>query len=604
MLVVYLICNSFIYKAYAESMLTDKMFNSADSSVNFFLEDFQYYQITIFVNSSDVVNSNGLQKYIEKLTQFNPCICVDLKKIKLNQDDRFLKQLLLENSTQSTLNLILYRNFNSDLSTHLQNLKHFLNTVIRIAQKPMRPKCLIIFFRYNIINLEKLIKNLLKYGWMKKFLDLSILEVNSNLYSDKSDKFLHSYNPFFKLFTKKKFSIGTQVFEDKLNNVNRYSLKIPVYNFSPYIEFKKGKEGRVIHVDGIQYHLIKSIVEIMNFAPKYTLQMENVSIFTEICQVLYDELLNENINIVPIIAASCNDFENIFPWIYINSYKETLMVTVPIIINKKLIFNVVNFIFILLIILLIIFSIYLINMFNFHKEKMGVIVTLKILFSIPVSTLPKKVTNRIFLTFIMFTSSIYLSAFYSQIVNSKLIYEEIPFNTLKEISESNLIPYIRIQTFQEIFNSSIVVNDPYINAIILKSERLANMETCFKTLYRNQNVFCISFRRRAEAYINKYSKISNKRSMKIANPVIFDKPKNFILERGSPYIKKMNYILRKIEESGIRIFKDSIREYDTRREYHTQENIQNIIPLHIIFFWLIANLIPAVIFLLELTCKH
>lgn len=60
------------------------------------------------------------------------------------------------------------------------------------------------------------------------FLDFSILVVRNN------DSVIHHYNPFTNIYQKQKLQGIVKMFPDKLGNMNKYPLRIPVFNLPPF----------------------------------------------------------------------------------------------------------------------------------------------------------------------------------------------------------------------------------------------------------------------------------------------------------------------------------------------------------------------------------
>lgn len=93
---------------------------------------------------------------------------------------------------------------------------------------PPRPKCLVIFFGNNsrISKDGEKIENILRHGWSKKFLDLTVV----TLFEDRNKNVsitITYYNPYFS-FSTKQHGINNKLFPDKLKNMNGYKYRISI----------------------------------------------------------------------------------------------------------------------------------------------------------------------------------------------------------------------------------------------------------------------------------------------------------------------------------------------------------------------------------------
>ena len=85
-----------------------------------------------------------------------------------------------------------------------------------------RAKCLIVHFD----NGKQLINfgNIMRYGWSLKILDLTI--ININVKEKCHNPVVHYYNPFFNKTHNNMFDASTDIFPDKLLDVNGYDFII------------------------------------------------------------------------------------------------------------------------------------------------------------------------------------------------------------------------------------------------------------------------------------------------------------------------------------------------------------------------------------------
>lgn len=94
---------------------------------------------------------------------------------------------------------------------------------------------------------------------MERFVfDLTILDIY------KGQAAIHQYNPF-STYEIKLFSRKTQLFPDKLQNLNGYLLKVIVFHQSPFLPLKKNLENHPIEMLGPDVFILKMFAKIMNF---------------------------------------------------------------------------------------------------------------------------------------------------------------------------------------------------------------------------------------------------------------------------------------------------------------------------------------------------
>ncbi|KAJ8675067.1 hypothetical protein QAD02_010853 [Eretmocerus hayati] len=169
---------------------------------------------------------------------------------------------------------------NSDTKTELQEIIDFID-----KKNPfVRGKNLIIIMNGENTTHE----SALRFGWNKKFLDLSIIEYVS---ADKCEKFdlqsvnesghrlfMHVYNPFLELYSKMVLTPDTPIFPDKSRNLHGFPLK----QYSPEeTEFLKA----ILEMD-------QTFAEILNLRKTYVYTNE------ELDTTVHNDLQSEKIDYI------------------------------------------------------------------------------------------------------------------------------------------------------------------------------------------------------------------------------------------------------------------------------------------------------------------
>ena len=588
----------------ANSTLNQVQYDLSNECINSLILNINSYQLTIFVNITKLDDFMQLDKFIRSIVQQIPSVKIDPMLMQMSHNNPLFLIPVLQNSRQSSIHLILYYKFYDDEIIHLNNLKYYIDLFSQIAPRPMRPKCLIVFLQDSAVNSTKFFRKILQYGWSKKFLNLCILEVNFARDVNEMHIFIHDFDPFHKNFTKKSFNPDIKIFTDKLVNVNKHPLKLPVYNFPPFMMYQANEKGDVAHVDGVRYHLTNTIIDIMNFSPQYTIKMENNVTIERISREVRTGLDTGDVNMMPVVSSQSIGLANTFPEIHVNFYYVTFVAAVPVLQDSKFRISLHDSYYLFIITLIIIFFFYIMKKLDVTEKQLKFFYLLQIVLGLPVKKLPKKTINRIFLACIIFTSMIYTSVIYSQVVNAQIIKEDIPFDTIKEIYESKLTTFIEKKTFEEIMKTVDYSYNEYMYNMKSKMNTLPSIITCFDNLQKHQNCICITTFERADMIIKEHLKISKKSMMKIAKPIFFNERSSYIVEQGCPYMKKFSQIFQIVEESGIRQYQDNIQKNKKIIWYEKQENAAETFDVELLIIILITGHMISVIVLFLEICFH
>ena len=177
---------------------------------------FKFYQVSAFANNVSDSNTGRLMDFLIGITSKIPVLVVNCNRsMEKNAEDNGLVKIG-SLSRSSALNIIILPNEEDQL----ENVYDILNFIANASRIYPRPKCLVLLFSKNIALTESL-KNILFYTWTVKFTDFTILNIGIT-----DDFEFYYYNPFNSTYVTSK----TNVFPDKLQNMNNYTLKLPVYD--------------------------------------------------------------------------------------------------------------------------------------------------------------------------------------------------------------------------------------------------------------------------------------------------------------------------------------------------------------------------------------
>lgn len=175
--------------------------------------------ITIFANSSTRVNKEKSDYLFRGLANKIPAILIDLNHIRISGDNRSLQIPVLQYPRPSTIYVLLLQNEDNEVFDMLNNL-------ITISPIPTRPKCLLIIYSGKDWS-ELKVRRILRHAWTLKFLDFSIIRIDTNHTA------FFNYNPFSKVYSTRYLNTISEIFPDKLNDVNEYPLSFSVFHLPP-----------------------------------------------------------------------------------------------------------------------------------------------------------------------------------------------------------------------------------------------------------------------------------------------------------------------------------------------------------------------------------
>lgn len=249
------------------------------------IEDLKPHKITFFINNSQKKYLDEQDFVIQQLNGKIPCETVNLEKLFSNQDNRSVTPVF-SNLRHITLNIVFH-------SVGYKSAQYLIDMIIQLSPYRPRTQCLIILFNNNYSS-ETEVESIFRYAWSKKFLNFSILEVNSNG-KNSGGSIFYTLNPFVDLITKTLMNSNVTFFPDKLTNVRGYPLKLSFAHYPP-----KKLQNRTIEVKGYDYPFTTFAIDAMNFTSNFTLEIVDVSSGMKIAAILLRALVNGDINMVTV----------------------------------------------------------------------------------------------------------------------------------------------------------------------------------------------------------------------------------------------------------------------------------------------------------------
>lgn len=301
-----------------------------------------------------------------------------------------------------------------------------LDELVVISPQPTRPKCLLIF--YSDDDSDYWLKKILDYAWSLKFLDFSILRVNSS-----NQIIFFNYNPFTTAYDTDYLETATNVFPNKLKDLNGYPLTLPAINATPIMITRKKSNGELTF-EGTQYVYLKTAIEKHNFTLKFVDESENNH--TEFFIKNFERLRNNEINMLSIAAyVGDQNLENIVIGRAFENFK--IAITVPTTLISRVYFPADMIIYILCFPAIVLTFFLLAHVFDFQRERWEIFYIFQILMGISVQQ-PRRVIERIIYLTLVILSINYSSDLFASIADIKLIHEEKQFDTVDDILKSSM----------------------------------------------------------------------------------------------------------------------------------------------------------------------
>ena len=231
-------------------------FQWPDSVIQKIKNDEEPHQILIFTNESNSTYTHQEELLHQKLIMKIPTASIDLDKNRTSVQE-FMP--LFKNPRDVILYIVLYKaTAGSDVYQKIQYFIHFWNQLTPVHR---RPKYLIIIFN-KYLKLECIYMSTLRYAWINKYLDITIMEV---VFKSEVEIFLYKYNPFNDNFLQEVWSPKIGIFSDKMNNMYKYPIDTILYQIPPHLNFTENEEG-ALEVSGIHFQLLKFMSETLNFS--------------------------------------------------------------------------------------------------------------------------------------------------------------------------------------------------------------------------------------------------------------------------------------------------------------------------------------------------
>lgn len=540
------------------------------------IKDMNLHHITIFTNYAKN-KDHELEYFYQSIVKDNPTITIDFLKMEQTIDNRILKMPIFKNPRQSTTYIIL-QTINAEKSG-LLILNDTLNKLAEIAPVKMRPKCLVIFSNNANFSQDES-KTILQRAWSLKFLDFTILKLDSN--NDLIIEY-NSYNPFTETYSAGYLKTKDNIFPDKLIDVNKYPLKLSVFELPPYLVISSRNDSNINVNGNSPFIYLKAIAEKLNFQLNF---VYNASLTLE--EAYLDSRLSVSKSETSMTPMAYNFEKKVFQLeVLLGDVLEisTYILLVPIQLEYAVFipYDVVTYVatFISISIIFIVF----LRALKLKSERWGILNVFRVLIGTPTTSQPEKNIERIIFLTIALLSIIYTNEFFSKITDVKVSWKEKDFENFDEIYNSKIPVYHEFSMKLGQFESE------DIKKFISYSHEIDDVANCIEELIRTRNVICILPSRYALYCVKNNLDLQGKPIMKTTDLSLNQEFVGFLYEKSSPFIEKFNKLMLQMVEFAL--FPDrelgKIKLQNTSKESANTNDTVIKIALSILFIGLFLS---------------
>ena len=554
---------------------------TSDILINKILNHKNVKQTAIFLSDIDIAHQNA---FIQKITNRAPALLIDITTITKSDDTRFFELPILK-YPRSSASFIFLQNHDSD-TLHLDRIHGMLDKFIMIAPNAVRPKCLLILFSRNAMVDDGYLRNLLVKYWLLRFIDFTIIKLSYN------DSVMFYYNPFMDTYHEERFESTSEIFPDKLTDLNYYPIKIAAFNYDPYIILHNN--GLRVDISGTQSGYIKTMSEKL----KFTLDIVDFS-KPSIFDAFEDALKLLETNQAQIIALQS------YAGIYLHGHNATIgrtadigkyVLVTPILWVSKVNVSINTFIGLLLYPILIYSFFAVAIVLKLPLGSWRGIYIFQILMSSPLVRQPKDTYQKIVYLSLILISMTYSNDSFSRLLGIKITHEEEPFDTLEEVRRSGLLIFVPKLAYNEFFKNS----DDLAVRSLMPQLRVMDPSKCLNdTLQYHRRQICVAALTYARYFITNSENRYKVKSMKIMGLMLYEGIAAFPYARGSVFTDIFDRTIQGIIESGIPLLWDTYEGgYDVEKP---REDEENVLFIEIVLILLVGYSISAVTFLLEIS---
>lgn len=537
-----------------------------------------FHQIRLYKNTSGNDSFEKLTQFTRILTQRFPIVNIDLiSKSLLKNNNSLGSDQLLNNGP------VIYVHDQTIVSLN-NKVMNFLNFYEKTYPKYSLPKCIVIYRKGLNVSSDNFIKKLLEYAWSKKFLDISVVEV----LTDENQAQIYTFNPFFNQLNKTILSCSLKLFPNKLYDVNRYPIVIPLHHNPPYVTVSKDINGNFQVLDAYKYKFLITVFNHLNFLEVLDESLMNTTVSDYHSLSLKKFSSQElNIDVSPSFAA---DYYSSLPLLILH---DDCIPYVGIIEVKPIMkFNLSSECIFYFFYAPVIFSIlkFVIFLFKLKTLNFDTLEVVRLMLGMSLLSFPETTWKKIVLIFVFFITMMFSIDFIASLLDTLVSYDELTFDSIEEIIVSNY-RFAMNKVVKNIFLDS---EKNYTVKDILKKKFVGQDVYCPDSINMNEVICVLSMFRASNVVKNTIYKGS--RVYKIISIKFGCSTPVYVFERASPFISHFKSLFLKMYESGIYywILKDTEKSDKTRDDRKREEIANELFQINItllITYGLTASLI-------------
>lgn len=493
------------------------------------INDLKLNHVTLIINYPKTDHDYKLDYFYQSIIDHVSTISIDLLSMKQTGDNRTFDINTFRNPRQSTVYIILQG----------KNMKinDILDKLVSLSPLKMRPKCLIVFADYVDFSQDEA-KRTLNYSWDLKFLDFSIFWLKT---LDNNTNYIN-YNPFKETYKIGHLKEKNDLFPDKLVDVNKYPLKLSVFDAAPYLVIKTQSDNN-ISVDGnTPFVYLKAAVEKLNFKLKF----------------IYNQTWKGNIAFEIVSSVERGDTAMTPLAFHFTDWRlksEVLMgkvlemgkyvVIVPILHEYRIDIPFDVFIHVVIFFLVVIIFYVSLRILKIESDLWNIVSLFGILIGVSMSQ-PGRNTERIIFLTLAFLSFIYTNELLSKLTDIKVLRTELKFESFEDIYASQIPTYYYPYAVTE--NNS---ETEEIKKVISNGKKMYDFSNCTKNMIVTRNAICIIPYRDAIYAVKQNFDAEGQPIMKMTDLTLRHEFVGFLYEKASPFAERFNKLMQRMIDFAI-----------------------------------------------------
>ncbi|RLZ02206.1 Ionotropic receptor 113 [Cephus cinctus] len=459
--------------------------------------------------------------------------------------------VLRQSYTKLYRTLIIYVHVTEEVPD-LQTIDDLITNMEKFLVWYATPKLLFILLdRTSNQNLEFLLKRFCD----KKMFWIALLEqsvcIDLRDCQTSSDIYLHTYDPFRHVYSKKPCNTEINYFHVNLHNLHGYPIKVNHLNYWPHVQSKKNASCHSIEITGYIMKIIESISKARNFTFEEVVNCNTefgavlpngtmTGILSDFAERRIDFVLNTGV----LTDANFHNFMQLVP-LY---YPEGIRVLVPLRLNESVSVNLKHTLMLLFCAIMLLFIWLCSVVFKFSHSAWHPFRIFSVLISVPIKRMPLNNSDRAVFASIAFLSVVASSLLLSTLTKGLIVGTKVQqISSLKDLDESNMKLMMTKNFFGITFGQDTTDGTRYnLAKKVIYSEDPLN---CANILVKYRNVSCIALATVTD-FILAITTENGKQTIGILPDSIWSGYKNFCFVRGSPFANLFYRIVIRLFEGG------------------------------------------------------